>query len=105
MGNLTLDHAFWGPPEYMTAANMPRPAYVVESTTGASDLAGSMAAALAASAMAVSKYGSNATAVDSYLAAAASLYNAVRSCSSFAVMTVLLVRAQSSSRSRGRACM
>ena len=78
VGNLTLDHDFWGPPEYMTAANMPRPAYVVETSSGASDLAGSMAGALAASSMAVRKFGSDPSAADGYLTAAANLYNAVR---------------------------
>ena len=80
MGNLTLDHAFYGPPEVLTDANMPRPAYVAETAAGASDLAGSMAGALAASAMVVKQYGNDATRVDSYLAAAAQLYEAVRAC-------------------------
>ena len=78
VGNMTLDAAFWGPPEQMTAATMPRPAYVVETSSGASDLAGSMAGALAASAMAVRQYGNNASAHDAYLSAAVALYNAVQ---------------------------
>ena len=79
MGNLTLDHAFYGPPEALTEGLYPRPAYVAETASGASDLAGSMAGALAASAMVVKQYGSAADApkVTKYLAAAQRLYDAV----------------------------
>ena len=85
VGNLTLDHAFYGPPEALTATNMPRPAYVAETTAGASDLAGSVSGALAAAAMVVKQSGNDPTRYNSYLAAAVNLYNAVRALHGAAV--------------------
>ena len=40
VGNLTRDIEFWGPPENMTAETMKRPAYVIRTSDGASDIAG-----------------------------------------------------------------
>ena len=51
MGNWSLESDYWGTYEPLTAATMPRPGYNVSTADGASDLAGSMAAAFAASAL------------------------------------------------------
>lgn len=48
IGNPEVDHAFWGRPEEQKTA---RPAYVYDSTMGASDLLGKVAAALASCAI------------------------------------------------------
>ena len=48
VGEPTLDHSFWGPPELMSMA---RPSYAIDATKPGSDLAAETAAALAASAM------------------------------------------------------
>ena len=94
VGNLTLDHAFYGPPEALNEVLMPRPAYVAETASGASDLAGSMAGALAASAMVVKQYGSaeDAPKVTKYLAAAQQLYEAVCLAMQHAGMAFLLCK-------------
>ncbi|DBA93998.1 hypothetical protein WJX77_002685 [Trebouxia sp. C0004] len=51
VGNWSLESQYWGTYEPLTAATMPRPAYNISTAVGASDLAGSMAAAFAASAL------------------------------------------------------
>ena len=51
VGNWSLESDYWGTYEPLTAATMPRPGYNVSTADGASDLAGSMAAAFAASAL------------------------------------------------------
>lgn len=51
VGNWSLESQYWGTYEPLTAATMPRPAYNITTAVGASDLAGSMAAAFAASAL------------------------------------------------------
>lgn len=48
VGNYVIDSQYWGRPENM---NMSRPCYVINATAPGSDLLGSTAAALAASAM------------------------------------------------------
>lgn len=74
VGNLTQDIKFWGPPENMTAANMKRPAYVVRTADGASDLSGSMVGALASTALAWQKYGNDSAYVDRLMKGATALY-------------------------------
>ena len=55
VGNGDLDHAYWGSPEDMT---MERPAYYIsEPNKPGSDLAGEVAAAMAASSLVFRKYG------------------------------------------------
>lgn len=51
VGNWSLESQYWGVYEGLTEATMPRPGYNVTTAAGASDLAGSMAAAFAASAL------------------------------------------------------
>lgn len=51
VGNWSLESEYWGIYEGLDAASMPRPTYSVSTATGASDLAGDMAAAFAASAL------------------------------------------------------
>jgi hypothetical protein len=51
VGNWSLESQYWGTYEPLTATTMPRPAYNITTAVGASDLAGSMAAAFAASAL------------------------------------------------------
>lgn len=72
VGNLTTDVAFWGPPEAMTEQHERRPVYVVNTASGASDLAGSMAGALAAASVAWRS--PNATYADELLGGARELY-------------------------------
>lgn len=48
VGNGGMDHAFWGPPEYMT---MPRPSYKIDASNPGTDLAMETAAALAAASL------------------------------------------------------
>lgn len=74
MGNLTQDVRYWGPPENMTAATMKRPAYVIRSADGASDIAGSMVGALASTALAWQKYGNDSAYVDRLMKGATTLY-------------------------------
>ena len=51
VGNWSLESQYWGTYEPLTAQTMPRPGYNVSTADGAADLAGSMAAAFAASAV------------------------------------------------------
>ncbi|CAL8466081.1 g5617 [Coccomyxa elongata] len=74
VGNLTQDIKYWGPPENMTATNMKRPAYIVRTADGASDLAGSMVGALASTAIAWQKYGNDSAYVDRLMKGAVALY-------------------------------
>jgi hypothetical protein len=55
VGNLTEDVHWWGRPEAMTAEANPRPAYFAYTAEGASDLAGQLAGALAASSLAIGR--------------------------------------------------
>lgn len=74
VGNLTQDIKYWGAPENMTATNMKRPAYIVRTADGASDLAGSMVGALASTAIAWQKYGNDSAYVDRLMKGAVALY-------------------------------
>ncbi len=74
VGNLTQDIKYWGSPENMTASNMKRPAYIVRTADGASDLAGSMVGALASTAIAWQKYGNDSAYVDRLMKGAVELY-------------------------------
>lgn len=74
MGNLTTDVNYWGPPEAMTEARERRPVYAVNTAAGASDLAGSMAGALAAGSVVWRSLGADATYADGLLAGAKELY-------------------------------
>jgi endoglucanase len=76
VGNLTLDAADWSTPENMTEAQVKRPAYVVKTSQGASDLGGSVAAALASSSLAVRSAGGDAAYADTLLTTARGLYAA-----------------------------
>ena len=53
VGNGHVDHAYWGSPEDMT---MERPAYYISANKPGSDLAGEVAAAMAASSLVFKKY-------------------------------------------------
>ena len=48
---MQLDHSYWGRPEDLDAADVPRPAYVINATLPGSDMAGSVAAALASASL------------------------------------------------------
>ncbi|KAK9804363.1 hypothetical protein WJX72_009368 [[Myrmecia] bisecta] len=74
VGNLTTDSEFWGPPEAMNSTNMPRPAYNVSTANGASDLAGQMVAAFAATALVFKD--SDSAYHDKLMSAALELYGA-----------------------------
>lgn len=78
---MTTDIDYWGAPESMTADNMPRPAYLVQTADGASDLAGSLVGAFVSSSLAIRQSNSSdATAyADRLLQTATGLYNEVRS--------------------------
>lgn len=77
VGNMTTDIDYWGAPESMTADNMPRPAYLVQTADGASDLAGSLVGAFVSSSLAIRQSNSSdATAyADRLLQTATGLYN------------------------------
>ena len=47
---MQTDHDYWGRPEDMEAAGVPRPSYVINATHPGSDMAAQAAAALAAAA-------------------------------------------------------
>ncbi len=79
VGNLTLDAADWSTPENMTEAQVKRPAYVVKTSKGASDLGGAVAAALASSSLAVRAGGGDGAYADGLLATAKGLYAAASS--------------------------
>ena len=51
VGNMELDHDFWGRPEDMEAAGVVRPAYMVNATHPGSDMAGMTAAGLASASL------------------------------------------------------
>ena len=51
VGNMELDHDFWGRPEDMDAAGVVRPVYVVNATHPGSDMAGMAAAGLASASL------------------------------------------------------
>ena len=51
---MDTDHKYWGRPEDMEAAGVPRPAYVINATHPGTDMAASGAAALAAVSMVTS---------------------------------------------------
>ena len=50
VGHMQTDHDYWGRPEDMEAAGVPRPSYVINATRPGSDMAAQAAAALAAAA-------------------------------------------------------
>ena len=77
VGNWSLESEYWGIYEGLDAASMPRPAYNVSTADGASDLAGDMAAAFAASALVFQE--SEPAYAATLAAAAKTLYTAVRS--------------------------
>ena len=77
VGNLTLDHALWTTPENMTETQVKRPAYVVHSGDGASDLAGQMVGALVSSALVFREYGNDTATYDKLMTAAGGLYKQV----------------------------
>jgi len=58
----------------MTPENMKRPAYLIETSKGASDLAGSMAAALASTAIVWRDYGNDSAYADTLMQGARTLY-------------------------------
>nr|KAG5686635.1 hypothetical protein BaRGS_011079 [Batillaria attramentaria] len=70
IGAADVDHSFWGRPEDMT---MERPTFVMNTTHPASDLAGEMAAALAAGYLAFKT--SDSVYADELLVASRSIYN------------------------------
>ena len=76
-----MESDYWGIYEGLDATTMPRPAYNVSTATGASDLAGDMAAAFAASALALQS--SDPAYAATLSAAAVTLYNAVRALTWF----------------------
>lgn len=51
VGNMDADHEYWGRPEDMEAAGVPRPAYVIDKAHPGSDMAGMVAAGLASASM------------------------------------------------------
>lgn len=51
VGNIKLDHDFWGRPEDMEAAGVQRPVYLINATQPGSDMAGAAAAALASASL------------------------------------------------------
>ena len=51
VGSWSLESQYWGIYEGLNATSMPRPTYNISTAVGASDLAGDMAAAFAASAL------------------------------------------------------
>ena len=51
VGNMQLDHDFWGRPEDMEAAGVVRPAYLVNATHPGADMAGMTAAGLASASL------------------------------------------------------
>ena len=61
IGDGDIDHAYWTRPEDMT---MPRPAFYIDVELPGSDLAGETAAAMAATAIALSNFGEDALASD-----------------------------------------
>lgn len=75
VGNWSLESEYWGIYEGLDATTMPRPAYNVSTANGASDLAGDMAAAFAASALVFQE--SDAAYAATLAAAAKTLYTAV----------------------------
>ena len=78
VGNLTLDYDTWTTPENMTEAQVRRPAYVVHTGDGASDLAGQMVGALVSSALVFKEYGNDTAYYDKLMTAAGGLYKQVR---------------------------
>ena len=81
VGSLSEDILYWGAPESMTAANMPRPAYVVQTINKTSDLAASVAAALASGALALQQTSNgtdNTAYINDLIATAEGLYESVR---------------------------
>jgi hypothetical protein len=58
----------------MTAENMKRPAYIVRTSDGASDLTGSMVGAFVSTALAWQKYGNDSAYVDKLMKEAVTLY-------------------------------
>ncbi|CAL5228455.1 g11593 [Coccomyxa viridis] len=78
VGNLTTDVTWWNRPEAMTEDNMKRPAYAINTRTGASDIAGSMVGAFVSTAMAWQKYGNDTVYVDELMKAAKELYAEAR---------------------------
>ena len=75
VGNWSLESEYWGIYEGLTAASMPRPAYNISTAAGASDIAGDMAAAFAASALVFQE--SDAAFAAELTTAATTLYTAV----------------------------
>lgn len=74
VGNLTTDFDTWSSPENMTAREVRRPAYVVHSADGASDLAGQLVGALVSSALVFKENGNNSAYYDKLMTAAGGLY-------------------------------
>eukprot|EP00884_Botryococcus_braunii_P018967 jgi/Botrbrau1/5754/Bobra.0134s0026.2 len=74
VGNLTTMVNWWGPPEAMTEENMPRPAYIVRTEQGTSDLAGSMVGALVSTALVFRQFGNDTAYSGRLMDAATQLY-------------------------------